>query len=71
MQYIISWLLCVAGTVLAALGGSNDWHWLLVSDANVTIFLTLAYYIEKWRAAPTVLNIRASSVSFGNDAHGR
>lgn len=70
MQYIISWLLCVAGTVLAALGGSNDWHWLLVSDANVTLFLALAYYIEKWRGEPTTLNVRAKTIVLrhGDDA---
>jgi hypothetical protein len=65
MNYIISWLLCVAGTVLAALGGSNDWHWLLVSDANVTLFLALAYYIDKWRGSlsqPTTLNIKTQRV---------
>lgn len=71
MNYLIAWLLCMATTVLTTLGGNSDWHWLLISDANVTIFLALAYYIEKWRTAPTVLNIRASSVNFGNDAHGR
>lgn len=65
MQYLISWLLCVSGTVLAALGGSNDWHWLLVSDANVTVWLLVAYYIEKWRGEPTTLNVNAKSVVIG------
>ena len=53
--------------MLAALGGSNDWHWLLVSDANVTLFLALAYYIDKWRISlrqPTTLNIKAQQVVF-------
>lgn len=56
--------------MLAVLDGSNDWHWLIISDTNVTIFLALAYYLDKWRISlrqPTTLNIKAQQVVFRVD----
>lgn len=65
MNYLIAWLLCISSTVLTILGGFTDLHWLLMGDANVTIYLAVAYFIEKLRAPP-VLKVRASSVTIEN-----
>lgn len=58
MQYIIAWLLCISGTVMNALGGNLDWHWLAISDVNVTIWLAIAYLIGERRKTTTVNIIR-------------
>lgn len=50
MNYIFAFLLCLAGTVLTALGGSANTYWLIVSDANVAIWLTVAYLLDRRRA---------------------
>lgn len=45
-NYLIAFALCIAGTVLTALSGDPDWHWLLVSDVNVAIWLLVAYWLD-------------------------
>lgn len=45
MNYIISFLLCVVFTVMAALVGSPNVHWLIVSDFNVAIWLLVAWFL--------------------------
>ena len=46
MNYFVSFLICVAATVMTYLSGSQDWHWLLVSDLNVAIFLFVAWFLD-------------------------
>lgn len=37
---------CMAGTIMAALTKNPDWYWLLVSDANVALWLLVAYWLD-------------------------
>lgn len=46
MNYLISFTLCVAGTVFAALGHSTNTYWLGTCDINVAIFLFIAWALE-------------------------
>ncbi|WP_155806663.1 hypothetical protein [Mariprofundus ferrooxydans] len=46
-NYIASLLICISCTILSALGHNSDWHWLLVSDANVAVFLLLAHLMDR------------------------
>lgn len=48
-NYFIAFALCMAGTVMAALTKSPEWHWLLVSDMNVAIWLLVAYWLDPHR----------------------
>lgn len=50
MNYLISFCLCVAGTVLTALANGENVHWLLISDANVLLWLVLAYALDTKRS---------------------
>lgn len=45
-NYVMAFVLCLAGTVMAALTKNPDWYWLLVSDANVAIWLLVAYWLD-------------------------
>lgn len=45
-NYVMAFVLCLSGTVMAALTKSPDWYWLLVSDANVAIWLLVAYWLD-------------------------
>ncbi|MFA6125420.1 hypothetical protein [Sphingomonas sp.] len=47
MNYLIAWCLCIAGTVLTALGKGDDVKWLMVSDVNVTVWLFVAWAMDK------------------------
>lgn len=49
-NYWIAAALCVSGTVMTALGGDIKWKWLLVSDANVLLFLFIAAVLDCRRA---------------------
>lgn len=46
MNYLLSFALCLTGTVMAVLTKNPEWYWLLVSDANVALFLLIAYGID-------------------------
>jgi len=39
MNYLAAFFLCVAFTVMTALGGGKEVYWLIVSDVNVAIWL--------------------------------
>ena len=45
-NYVLSFVLCLSGTVMTALTKNADWYWLLVSDANVAIWLLVAYWLD-------------------------
>jgi len=45
-NYMLSFIFCLAGTVMTALSKNADWHWLLVSDANVAIWLLVAFWLD-------------------------
>lgn len=47
MNYIVAFLLCVAGTVLNVLGRGENTYWLMVSDANVAIWLFVAWFLGR------------------------
>ena len=47
-NYLASFLLCCAFTVLAALGDNPNVRWLLISDVNVAIWLAVAWLLD-WR----------------------
>lgn len=51
-EYANYWMaaaICVSGTVMTALSGDIKWKWLLVSDANVMLFLFIAALIDRRR----------------------
>lgn len=51
-NYLIAFAMCMALTVMTALTKNPEWHWLLVSDLNVAIWLLVAYWLDplrKWR----------------------
>ncbi len=43
MNYILSFLFCILGTIASALQNDGNTYWLLVSDANVFVFLFMAW----------------------------
>lgn len=45
-NYLLAFALCMAGTLVAALTKNPDWYWLLVSDANVALWLLVAYWLD-------------------------
>ena len=45
-SFLLAFLLCVACTVMTAMGGVEDWYWLVVSDINVAIWLFVAYKLR-------------------------
>ena len=45
-NYMLSFCFCLANTVLATLGGSTNWKWLIISDVNVAIWLLVAYWLD-------------------------
>lgn len=45
-NYMMAFVLCMAGTLVAALTKNPDWYWLLVSDANVALWLLVAYWLD-------------------------
>ena len=45
-NYIMAFAFCMAGTVMSALTKNPDWYWLLLSDANVAIWLLVAYWLD-------------------------
>lgn len=47
MNYVFAFVLCLAGSVLHALTASGSLYWLLVSDANVAIWLWVAWYLGR------------------------
>lgn len=47
MNYLLAFLLCVAFTVMAALGNNPSVKWLLISDVNVAIWLFVAWLLDK------------------------
>lgn len=50
-NYLIAMLFCVAFTVMAALAGRDDSiRWLIVSDINVAIWLTVAWFFDPNRS---------------------
>ncbi len=56
MNYLIAWCLCIAGTILTALGDGDNVKWLAISDANVTIWLLVAWALDK-KSTVTVLTV--------------
>jgi len=46
MNYIMAFVLCVAGTIFSALGDRPDLYWLIISDSNVAIWLIVAYLLD-------------------------
>ena len=53
MNYLISYIICLACSVLALLNGSDGVNILFLSDLNVGAFLWIAYLIgeqiKKWK----------------------
>ena len=49
MNYIIAFCVCAAGTLLSAVKGGGNVHLLVVSDLNVSVCLTIAWYLDKHR----------------------
>lgn len=45
-NYLLSFVFCLSGTIMAALSKDADWYWLLVSDANVATWLLVAYWLD-------------------------
>lgn len=45
-NYLLAFAFCIAGTITAALTKNPDWYWLLVSDANVALWLLVAYWLD-------------------------
>ena len=45
-NYVMAFVFCMAGTIMAALTKDPDWYWLLISDANVAIWLLVAYWLD-------------------------
>lgn len=48
MNYIMSFIACIACSVLTCLNGANEIKILLLSDFNVGLFLFLAYLINEY-----------------------
>lgn len=48
-NYIMAFALCLALTVMVSLTKNPNWYWLLVSDANVAIWLFVAYALDPHR----------------------
>ena len=46
MNYLFSFAICVSLTVLSALSKDANLYWLIASDANVAVFLFLAYVMK-------------------------
>lgn len=45
-NYLLAFILCIAFTVLAALNGSTNVRWLVISDINVAIWLLVAWFFD-------------------------
>ena len=45
-NYLLAFVFCIAGTITAVLTKNPEWHWLLVSDANVAVWLLVAYWLD-------------------------
>ena len=48
-NYIIAAALCGIGTIASVLGQTGEWYWLLVSDANVALWLFVAAILDARR----------------------
>lgn len=49
MNYVAAFVLCLACTLLSALGKSTEVKWLLMSDINVALWLFVAYFLDRER----------------------
>ena len=47
MNYLLSFAICLALTVMAALGDKGNVRWLLISDVNVALFLFMAWIFDR------------------------
>jgi hypothetical protein len=51
-NYLISFCICLALSVMSALSDGASTKWLFISDANVAVFLLLAWLIDPHRSRP-------------------
>lgn len=49
MNYLMAFLFCIAGTLFHLLGSGDKAYWLMVSDANVALWLFVAWAMDKNR----------------------
>lgn len=54
MNYLLALAFTAMGTVMAALSGYPDYHWLILSDVNVVIALFVAWLFDGKAVAYTV-----------------
>ena len=60
MNYIVAFAIVAMSTVMAALSGYPDYHWLIVSDINVAIALFITWAFDGNRSA-TAYTVRVKT----------
>ncbi len=50
-NYWLAFIFCITGTIMAALSKYPDAQWLLISDMNVALWLTVAAILDNRRSA--------------------